>query len=107
MSDLWEPDEADVRKQHDIEQVSCFHAHEQYDSVTIGPFIPGKIRRVLHKTRLKKDKNCTIYTSMSYLIRRVLAKTKCAVYTESSRLILCKTRLIIPRINGPNMTVCS
>ena len=51
MSNLWEPDEADVRKQHDIEQVSCFHAHEQYDSVTIGPFIRGKIRRVLNKTR--------------------------------------------------------
>ena len=40
----------------------------------VGPFIRGKIRRVLHKTRLKLDANCTIYTSMSYLIRRVLAK---------------------------------
>ena len=33
----------------------------------LGPFIRGKIRRVLQKTRLKQDANCTIYTSMSYL----------------------------------------
>ena len=34
---------------------------------TLGPFIRGKIRRVLHKTRVNQDANCTIDTSMSYL----------------------------------------
>ena len=77
---------------------------------SIGPFIGGKIRRVLHKTRLKQDSNCTIYTSMSYLIRRVLAKPRlmldemCRLYGKFAsylRRVLCKTRLIFPRINGP------
>ena len=53
--------------------------------MTLGPFIRGKIRRVLHKTRLKKDANCTIYTSMPYLIRRVLAKPR-LVLDEMCRL---------------------
>ena len=67
--------------------------------ISIGPFIRGKIRRVLH-----------IYTSMSYLIRRVLAKPrlvldemcrlcgKFASYLRRVLFILCKTRLIFPRI---------
>ena len=38
----------------------------------IGPFIQGKIRRVLHKTHLKQDTTWTIYTSMSYLTRKQL-----------------------------------
>ena len=63
-----------------------------------------------NKTRLKQDANCTIYTSMSYLIRRVLAKPRlildemCRLYgTFASHLrrVLHKTRLIFPRINGP------
>ena len=77
---------------------------------SIGPFIGGKIRHVLHKTRLQQDSNCTIYTSMSYLIRRVLAKPRlmldemCRLYGKFAsylRRVLCKTRLIFPRINGP------
>ena len=49
---------------------------------------------------------------MSYLIRRVLAKPRlildemCNVqhgkFTSYLRRVLCKTRLIFPRINGPN-----
>ena len=49
---------------------------------------------------------------MSYLIRRVLAKP-CLILDEMCRLygkfasylrrVLCKTRLIFPRINGPNI----
>ena len=47
---------------------------------------------------------------MSYLIRRVLAKTRlildemCRLYGKFAsylRRVLCKTRLIFPRINGP------
>ena len=49
---------------------------------------------------------------MSYLIRRVLAKQRlildemCRLYgkfTSYLRRVLCKTRLIFPRINGPNV----
>ena len=44
---------------------------------------------------------------MSYLIRRVVAKPRlildemCRLY---GKLVLCKTRLIFPRINGLNVT---
>ena len=38
-----------------------------------------------NKTRLEKDANCTIYTSMSYLIRRVLAKPR-LILDEMCRL---------------------
>ena len=50
---------------------------------------------------------------MSYLIRRVLAKPRlisdemCCLYgkfASNLRRVLCKTRLIFPRINSPNMT---
>ena len=49
---------------------------------------------------------------MSYLIRRVLAKPHlildemCRLYGKFAsylRCVLCKVRLIFPRINGPNM----
>ena len=52
---------------------------------------------------------------MSYLIRRVLAKPRlildkmCRLYGKFAsylRRVLCKTRLIFPRINGPNIA-CS
>ena len=85
---------------------------ERLKQESIRPFIRGKIRRILHKTRLKQDANCTIYTSMSYLIRRVLAKPHlildemCRLYRKFVsylRRVLCKTRLIFPRINGPNV----
>ena len=48
---------------------------------------------------------------MSYLVRRVLAKPRlildemCPLYGKFAsylRRVLCKTRLIFPRINGPN-----
>ena len=48
---------------------------------------------------------------MSYLIRRVLAKPRlildemCRLYGKFAsylRRVLCKKRLIFPRINGPN-----
>ena len=48
--------------------------------------------------------------SMSYLVRRVLAKARlildemCRLYGKFAsylRHLLCKTRLIFPRINGP------
>ena len=48
---------------------------------------------------------------MSYLIRRVLAKPRlildemCRLYGKSAsylRRVLCKTRVIFARINGPN-----
>ena len=51
---------------------------------------------------------------MSYLIRRVLAKPRlildemCPLYGKFAsylRRVLCKTRLIFPRTNGPNITV--
>ena len=73
---------------------------------TLGPFKRGKIRRVLNI----KDANCTIYTNMSYLIRRVLAKPRlildemCRLYGKFAsylRRVLCKRRLIFSRINGP------
>ena len=49
---------------------------------------------------------------MSYLIRRVLANPRlildemCRLYGKFAsylRRVLCKTRLIFPRINGPNV----
>ena len=52
--------------------------------------------------------------SMSYLITRVLAKPRlildemCRLYgkfVSYLRHILCKTRLIFPRINGPSVDV--
>ena len=64
---------------------------------TIGPFIRGKIRRELYhlyehvlsnKTRLILDEMCRLYGKFASYLRR----------------ILCKTRLIFPRINGPNVT---
>ena len=73
----------------------------------------GAIYTRKYKTRLTEDANCTIYTSMSYLIRRVLAKPRlildemCRLYGKFAsylRRVLCKTRLIFPRINGPNVT---
>ena len=48
---------------------------------------------------------------MSYLIRRVLAKPRLILdemyrlygkFASYLRRVLCKTRLIFPRINGPN-----
>ena len=63
---------------------------------TIGPFIRGKIRRELYhlyehvlsnKTRLILDEMCRLYGKFASYLRRVL----------------CKTRLIFPCINGPNM----
>ena len=53
---------------------------------------------------------------MSYLIRRVLAKLRlildemCRLYGKFAsylRRVLCKTRLIFPRINGPNVYDCN
>ena len=53
---------------------------------------------------------------MSYLIGRVLAKLRlildemCRLYRKFAsylRRVLCKTRLIFPRINGPNIFVTS
>ena len=50
---------------------------------------------------------------MSYLIRRVLAKPRlildemCRLYGKFAfylRRVLCKTRLIFPRINGSNVS---
>ena len=65
---------------------------------TLGPFIRGKIRRELYhlyehvlsnKTRLILDEMCRLYGKFaSYL-----------------RLVLCKTRLIFPRINGPTVYI--
>ena len=43
---------------------------------TVGPFIRGKIRRVLHKTRLKEDANFPYKRHISSKIRRGLAKTR-------------------------------
>ena len=49
---------------------------------------------------------------MSYLLSRVLAKPRlildemCRLYGKFAsylRRVLCKTRLIFPRINGPNV----
>ena len=48
---------------------------------SIRPFTRGKIRRVLHKTRTVP----LFYTSMSYLIRRVLAKPR-LILDEMCRL---------------------
>ena len=42
---------------------------------SLGPFIRGKIRRVLHKTRLK-DANFPYKRHISSKIRRGLAKTR-------------------------------
>ena len=70
---------------------SCFIFY----SVLLGPFIRGKIRRVLHKTRLKWDANFPYKRHISSKVRRglVLDKT-CSCKWYSSRLIF-------PRINGP------
>ena len=54
-------------------------------SETLGPFIRGKIRRVLAKPRLILDEMLRLYGKFASYLRRVL----------------CKTRLIFPRINGP------
>ena len=65
----------------------------------IGPFLRENMRRVL-------DANCTIYTSMSYLIRRVLAKPRlildemCHLYGKFASYV--RRVLFFPRINGPN-----
>ena len=77
-----------------------------FPTVTVSSF-QRNIRAIYTR---KNDANCTIYTSMSYLIRLVLAKPR-LILDEMSRLygkfasylrrILCKTRLIFPRINGP------
>ena len=55
---------------------------------TEGPFIRGKIRRVLHKPRLILDEMCRLYGKFASDLRRVL----------------CKTRLILPRINNPSIS---
>ena len=96
-------------RQNSIRTLKCWFSWFAC-SGTLGLFIRGKIRRVLQKTRLKQDTNCTIYTSLSYLIRPVLAKPR-LIFGELCRLhgkfasylrrILCKTRLIFPHINGP------
>ena len=49
----------------------------------------SKIRCVLAKPRLILDKMCCLYGKFASHLRR----------------ILCKTRLIFPRINGPNVTL--
>ena len=66
--------------------------------IRIGPFIRGKIRRELYhlhehvlsntNPRLTLDEMCRLYGKFASHLRRVL----------------CKTRLIFPRINGPNKT---
>ena len=43
---------------------------------TLGPFIRGKIRRVLHRTRLKSDAKLPYKRHISSKIRRGLAKTR-------------------------------
>ena len=48
----------------------------------------SKRRRVLPKLRLILDEMCRLYGKFASYLRRVL----------------CKTRLIFPRINGPNVT---
>ena len=83
--------------------VASVHPCELFSFInTIGPFIRGKIRRELYH----------LYTSMPYLIRRVLAKPRlvldkmCRLYGKFAsylRRVLCKTRLIFPRINGSNV----
>ena len=45
-------------------------------SKTLGPFTRGKIRRVLHRTRLKEDANFPFKRHISSKIRRGLAKTR-------------------------------
>ena len=47
----------------------------------------SKIRRVLAKPRLILDEMCRLYGK----------------FASYSRRILCKTRLIFPRINSPNV----
>ena len=51
----------------------------------------SKIKRVLAKPRLISDEMCRLYGKFASYLRR----------------ILCKTRLIFPRINGPNVTLTS
>ena len=48
--------------------------------------MPYLIRRVLAKPRLVLDEMCRLYGKFASYLRHVL----------------CKTRLIFPRINGPN-----
>ena len=58
------------------------HASEKniLNNNTIGPFIQEKIRRVLHKTRLKQDVNFPYKRHISSKIRRDLAKTRKTSY---------------------------
>ena len=49
----------------------------------------SKIRRVLAKPRLILDEMCRLYGKFASYLRRVL----------------CKTRLIFPRKNDPNVTM--
>ena len=68
--------------------------------LTLGPFIRGKIRRVLHKTRLE------LYHLYEHVLSnktRLILDEMCRLYGEFAsylRRVLCKTRLIFPRING-------
>ena len=64
-------------------------------------------------TRKNKTRTVPFYTSMSYLVRHALAKPRlildemCRLYGKFAsylRCVLWKTRLIFPRINGPNVT---
>ena len=59
--------------------------YDNFKTESLGPFIRGKIRRVLAKPRLILDEMCRLYGKFTSYLRRVL----------------CKTRLIFPRINGP------
>ena len=63
-------------------------------------------------TRKDKTRTVPFYTSMSYLIRRVLAKPRLILdemyrlygkFAPYLRRVLCNTRLIFPHINGPNV----
>ena len=58
--------------------MTIFSTTKGYNVATIGPFIRGKIRRELYR----------LYGKFAAYLRRVL----------------CKTRLIFPRINGPSVS---
>ena len=89
------------QKERQISNTTTLHEHKTFWciffaatttgtwNVILGPFIRGKIRRVLHKTCLKLDANFPYKQHISSEIRRGLAKT----------------RLIFARINGPNVTL--
>ena len=62
--------------------------------VTLGPFIREKISRGLHKTRTPRI-NETKSTFAAYPGRGVYTRI------NSSFRVLCRPRLIFPRINGP------